>query len=423
MRRLSQWCFAVLLVGLLALYLPALFDKALVVDMEKTHLLYSPTLEQFIWKEKVLDPPAEALAKAEDHHAEFVYRDESGRYYSRREFELQLPFIYYKNMELWGLLPLELEGRTFDAAAIRENRRVLELKSSEIHGRAVDPGLYPLLESNPGQARLVFPEDRYRLTADGLEFINADRNEKDKELSRTFTAALKEAGFRFPARFVAGKHTILKAYDAGHFLVDAAGAVYHLKRVNGEPWVRRTPVDPAFGVRHIEVSESRNHDYYGLLLTEDNRLFLLRERGYELVELPLKDYDPNRMDFKILVDPLYHTAVYSDDATIHAVAATMENGVLRPVRRYSHTMSRADRTTAQVVREAIFPFSLSLEREGRIVLQAHAGGRTSLIGIVLAVAVLGGVRWRRGGKRIRQFCLVLVSGILGLAASAMAFDE
>ncbi|TVM17855.1 DUF4857 domain-containing protein [Oceanidesulfovibrio indonesiensis] len=423
MRRLSQWCFAALLVGLLALYLPALYDKAFVMDMEKTHLLYSPTLKQFIWKEKVLNPPAEARAKAEDHHAEFVYRDESGHYYSREEFERNLPFIYYKNMELWGLLPLEIGGQTFDAAAIRENRRVLELKSNAIHGRAVDPGLYPLLESNPGQARLVFPEDRYRLTPDGLEFINADRNEVDEKLSRTFTAALEDAGFRFPARFVAGKHTILKAYDAGHFIVDATGAVFHLKRVNGEPRVFRTPIDPALGVRHIEVSESRNRDYYGLLLTEDDRIFLLREQGYALVKLPLKGYAPERMDFKVIVDPLYYTAVYSDDATIQGMAATLKNGVLHPVRQYTHTMSRAARSTAQIVRDAIFPFSLSLEREGRLVLKAHVGSRISLVGIGLALAVLAAMRWSRSGERFRRFGLVLVSGIFGLAASAMAFDE
>ncbi|MFW5734818.1 MAG: DUF4857 domain-containing protein, partial [Oceanidesulfovibrio sp.] len=411
------------LVGLLALYLPLLFDKVFVVDIEKTHLLYSPTLEQFIWKEKAHDPPAEARSKAEDHHAEFVYRDESGTYYGREEFEKHLPFIYYKNMELWGLLPLELEGRTFDAAGIRENRRVLELKSSEISDHAVGLALYPLLESNPRQARLVFPEDRYRLTENGLEFINADRNEVDEELSSAFNAALKDAGFRFPAQFVAGKHSILKAFDAGHFLKDATGAIYHLKRVDGEPWVARTPIDPALDVRHIEVSESKNRDYYGLLLTRDDSMYLLREQGYGLVRLSVKEYDPERMDFKVLIDPLYHTAVFSDDTTIHGVAATLDNGALHPVRRYTHIMSRAERTTVQVIRNALFPFSLELVDKGRLVLRAHAGSWMSGVGIVLALAVLAAMRWRRGGEAIKRFGLVVVSGIFGLAASSVAFDE
>ncbi len=422
MRRLAQWCFAILTAAALSVYLPLLYDKLFLVDVARTHLLYSPVLEEFIWKEKVADPPPEARAKAEDHHAEFVYKDESGRYYSREAFERQLPFIYYKNMELWGLLPLELHGRTFTVADIRDNRRVLELQSEEIRGRASDPGLYPLLESAPEQARLVFPEDRYRLAPDGLEFVNADVNAVDEALSARFTTALEDAGFTFPARFVAGKHTILKPHDAGHFLVDATGAVFHLKRVAGEPWVRRTPIDPALDVAHIEISESRRRDYLGLLLTADDRLFLLKEEGYGLVELPLEGYAPERMDFKVIMNPLYYTAVLTDERIVRGVAATLEGDTLAPVRRYSHTMARAERRTAHVIRDALFPFTLTLKDEGFVTWRAQPGGWISLIGLGVSAACFLMMR-RSRRELLPRTAFVAVTGVFGLAAGLLAFDE
>ncbi|MFP4348359.1 MAG: DUF4857 domain-containing protein [Thermodesulfobacteriota bacterium] len=42
--------------------------------------------------------------------------------------------------------------------------------------------------------------------------------------------------------------------------------------------------------------------------------------GYRLIRLPIDTYDPDRMDFKLLINPLYRTAVWSDEARIRAVA-------------------------------------------------------------------------------------------------------
>ena len=81
-----------------------------------------------------------------------------------------LPFIFYKNMEIWGLLPLELAGRKFDKKSIKAGRRVMELKSREITGNSPQTPVWPLLESNPGQARLVFPDDRFHMTPSAMKF-------------------------------------------------------------------------------------------------------------------------------------------------------------------------------------------------------------------------------------------------------------
>jgi hypothetical protein len=416
MRHIATSVLIILAVFLAAVYLPLLYTKLFFKPVKKTHLLFSPVTQRFIYKEKIVGPvPTEALNKAEDHHAEIAYRDANGTYYTRVEFEKNLPFIYYKNMELWGLLPLEFSGRQYGKKEIKENRQVLELKAGEINDRRAQTPLWPLLESNPGQARLVFPEDRFRMTPRAMEFVNADFNTIDKELTAAFTDALKTQGFVFPARSVNGKFTILKPFDEGAFLVDHSHQVFHVKRRNGKPVVVRTPIDQTLRTRHIKVSENKRRNYYGLLLAGDGRLFLLTYENYSLVPIPVEDYEPDRMDFKLLINPMYRTAVWSDDTTIRAAVIDKDYKVLD---RYSHAMSRAVETSAKRVYEFLFPFSLQLEQgdNGYMQLKINPGNLLSLVGMLLCLICY--TAWHRFRQKrwpaTLDAGLVALTGLFGL---------
>lgn len=419
MRRLAAVLLVALTVVVSAVYLPMLYEKLFFKRIEKTHLLFSPVTKRFIYKEKIVGPiPEEAARTAEDHHAEIAYCDADGTYYTRVDFEKNLPFIYYKNMDLWGLLPLRLCGKEFEKEAIKKNRQVLELKPEDINDRGIQLPLQPLLESNPGQARLVFPEDRFRITDEAMEFINADFNTVDEDLTELFTDALKAEGFVFPARSVNGKFTILKPFDEGVFLVDDEYRVFHVKRRDGRPVVVKTSIDPALKARHIKITENRRREYYGLLLAGDGSLYVLTYDDYRLIQIPLDGYDPDRMDFKLLMNPLYRTAVYSDEAKIRAVAMD-EN--YQPIARYEHRMSRAEKTSAQFVYKAIFPFSLHIDGDRRLSMSLQTGSLFSLIGMFGSLA--GFTVWRRVRRRqlprISEACLVAVTGLYGLIAVNM----
>jgi hypothetical protein len=418
MRQLATIVLIILTVFVASIYLPMLYEKLFFKRVEKTHLLYSPVTKRFIYKEKIVGPvPQEAIQKSEVHHAEIAYRDADGTWYSRVEFERYLPFIYYKNMELWGLLPLALNGQEFDKQTIKANRQVLELKPGEINGRRPQTPLWPLLESNPGQARLVFPEDRFRMTADALQFINADTNTLDKDLTVLFTQALKDKGFTFPARAVNGKFTILKPFDEGVFLVDADYRVFHVKRRDGQPVVVKTGIDTALKTRHIKISENKRREFYGLLLAGDGDLYLLTCDNYRLIRLPVDHYDPDCMDFKLLVNPLYRTAVYSDETTIGAVAMDTD---FRPLDRYTHRMSRAAVTPMRQLYDVLFPFSIRMSSKGSeyLHMSVRPGGWISLIGLLMSLAgyVIVYLLQHRRLPRTMGLCLVAITGVYGLTA-------
>lgn len=421
MRTLSTAALVILAVLVMAVYIPSLYGKIFFDRVGKTHLFYSPVSEKFIYLEKIVGSiPAESLAKATDHHAERAYRDQDGKWFTRVEFEKQLPFIYYRNMELWGLLPIKLKGRVLDEDIIKKNRQVLELKAGNISDRQPQIPLWPLLESNPDQARLVFPEDRFRLTADRIEFINVDTNTVDSELTDLFTKALKAKGFAFPARSVNGKFTILKPFDEGAFLVDNKYQVFHLKRRNGKPDVVKTPINPALKTRYIKISENRLREYYGLLLAEDGSLHMLTYNHYQLIRLPIDDYNPDRMDFKLIINLLYPTATYSDEATIQAVAMDTE---FQPIARFKHRMSRTKETLTQKIYQVLFPFTIGLKekRSGYLNLSASTGGLAALIGILISLA--GFTIWHRSRRQkmpdMPVIGIIALTGIYGLITIAM----
>ena len=421
MRRLSVVSLTLLVVIVSAIYLPMGYKKLFIPEIEKTHLLFSPVLKKFLYCEQLIgEIPEEVRSKAEDHHSEIAYGDQDGAYYSRLEFERMLPFIYSRNMELLGLFPLEIDGQTFGVNDIKDTRQTLEMTPTMLPENSTRPSLWPLLESDSGEARLVFPDDVFRMTDREMEFVNADNNRVDRDLTEKFTKALVEKGFVFPARSVNTRVTILKPFDDGAFIVDQDYNLFHVKRVKGEPKVVRSPLDRGIKARYLLVSETLRREYHGLLIGEDGNAYLLGYGDYRTIPLPLEGYDPETMDLKILTDPLYVTATWSDETTIYGLAMDRS---YRPVSSFSHKMSRATDTKAKRIYRALFPFAIELgdRRGGKMRFSVEIGDRTSALGIALATVVLFIIRFwtKRKPPKLMEIAVVVLSGVYGLIAAIL----
>jgi hypothetical protein len=257
-----------------------------------------------------------------------------------------------------------------------------------------------------------------------MEFLNADFNSVDAALTKKFTRALKEKGFVFPARSVHGKFTVLKPFDEGVFLVDDDYSVFHVKRVNGEPVVVRTPVPQSIKTRSIKISENQRKLYYGLLLDGSGKVYLLAYGDYKLINIPMQDYDADRMDFKVIFNPLYRTAIYSDNDVVRALVMDRN---FYPVARYEHRMSRSKKTLAHSVYAILFPFTISFANAsgGALRFTAQGGDWRALFGMTGAFLCLAGWSWlrRRRFPRLVEAVLAFVAGIYGLLAIAVVGEE
>lgn len=189
----------------------------------------------------------------------------------------------------------------------------------------------------------------------------------------------------------------------------------------------RTPIDPGLKCRYLTVVESNLRQFHGLMLDGQNQLHLLTTDNYRLIKLDLPGYDAETMDFKIIFDPLYKTAVYSDDRLIRAVAMDQD---YRPIASHEHVMSRAAPGVGQRIGDYLFPFRLVMNSENSRMIEPEfklspsALGGFMLMGI-LAALIYGGLYYYRHQRRPEALNLAFVfaAGLYGLIAGILILDE
>ncbi len=362
--RMAAACLYAISIVFFAWTAPLLYELVFVKVVDKTHLFYSPVDNNMIYTEQLLGRDAKAEEKSENHHSDVVYKNEKGEYFTRNEFEEKLPFIYYRNMDMRGLLPMTLHGQSFDSQSIQKERRVLEMTGRLLDQKIYKEKVYPLIESNPGQVALVLPADRIRFTETHLEFIDSDANGVDDEKTGIYTRALMEKGFTFPAKGVWGNFSTFKPFEGGIFVVDAAGKTFRLLRTDDVLNVTAMPFDAGIVPKKIVIAEAKDRKYLGLLLDTQERVYIVHDNDFRLTYVPTPHYLSQNMDFKLIMDPLFITAVYSDAKTIHAVAfqnALTLPTALQAVHSFQHDMSRSKSTFLMDVGDVLFPFRIALK--------------------------------------------------------------
>ncbi len=389
--RCAAFCMYFISICFFAWVAPMLYHLVLVKVVDKTHLFYSPVDDTMIYTEQLLDRDAKAEAKSENHHADVVYKNEKGEYFTRNEFEAKLPFIYYRNMEMRGLLPMTLHGQSFDRQAIQKERRVLEMPSRLLDDKIYKEKVYSLIDANPGQVALVLPADRVRFTESELEFIDSDANGVDAEKTAQYTKTMKDKGFLFPAKGVWGNFSTFKPFEGGTFVLDAQGKTFRLVRENNVLTVQPMPFADGIVPKRIVIAESKDRKYLGLLLDTKERVYLLHDNDYSLTHIPTPKYVSANMDLKLIMDPLFVTVVFSDAERIHAVAfknAQVLPPELVPIHSFEHSMSRSKRTVLVDIAHVLFPFSLSLKDLHSSKGELHATLSPHFLGLGLVFQLL-----------------------------------
>lgn len=408
---ISRLSLLVLAVMAMSYILPAAFDKVVGRTAEEPLLFFSPVLQKFVYQESL------------GGHR-FIHADEDGSHYDRQEFEALLPFLYHRNLEIKDLLPLVINGQSFDLEEIRAERQAVEIKPRQISVNRQQIELYPLFNNDPAVPMIPFPEDMFRITPNGMEFINADYNRIDSELTRDFTEALKEKGFVFPATVISGNPTNLKPFDEGYFIRDDSGQVFHVKRVMNQPEVVRTGIDPGLDILDMIISENQRKEFYGTVFTTQGEIFLISYDDYQLIRIPVDNFDPQSMDFKLIINPLYRTATISSEQGVYGLAMDRE------YRGFADFfLERSDLQNGPVSkgRDFFLPFQITLTSDhlDQAKLDIGTGGPWSLAGVFAALAMFTAFhrKWRSGPVSKMDLLVVLLSGFYGLLAVIFISSE
>lgn len=153
-------------------------------------------------------------------------------------------------------------------------------------GGGADYGLLDLKDKLSFRSSDYRTQDLFRFRPEGIEFLDAPSNSVDTRKSASFSGALAEAGFVFPA---AGAWSPVDRTDAetlGYFLTDSRGGFFRMGMCGGEPEVELIRLPEGCAVRHLSFVD--RPEFLAMLLTSEGAVYRMG-RDYSFVRLPLPD--------------------------------------------------------------------------------------------------------------------------------------
>lgn len=401
--RISRYTLILVAVVVMAIYLPDFYWLFFDVKTPSPYVSFSPVDSMFI------------MYRREDN--DLVFRDEEGNTYTRDEYEAKLPFFYYMQLISDGRMPESIHGIELDVNEIKKNRNMHRIRSYQLDIPQIP--LYPLLESESGRVRLEFPDEYFRITDEGMEFVNSINREVDQDMSALFTQALKEKGFEFPAKKIFTNPTTRKVFDEGCFVVDSKDDLYHIKKAKGQPVVANTHFPNDIKIRYMMVSENTLREYYGTVISEDDRIYFLTYDNYKLIELPTKGaYNSGKATLLITTDLFFRQVTLDKEDGIDVFVTDRDYNLID---EYHESWKTREEYPQGKVARAIFPFSVSLNDGSSTYVGLYTDWHFPLAWIGNLIALLIFVFFlkkedRKLKKSIPELLLVAVTGLYGLIA-------
>ena len=310
MTRFSKLFFGLLVVVLLLWQVPRAVNY-LTAERETTPFtLYSEVLNDF------------ALIRR--GNGEIEYADRRANRDEQRQSDSLLPLFYARQLVAAGRFPDSIGGRAVSPREAQEATFVFRSTPQGVN--TPTPGIRFLLESMSGRVDLEMPADAFRLTDDGIEFIDMAANRVEQQKSARFTEVMRRKGVRFPVTELSGNPTTRKEYDEGYVLLDADRRMFHLKMVQGRPYVRAIALPEGMRPEHLFITEFHNRRTLALLTDDRARLYAVCMPGYEVRRVGEVFYDPLRESISI-IGTLLHWTVCVEGASAERCYAVAADGL------------------------------------------------------------------------------------------------
>jgi hypothetical protein len=386
------------ITGIAAWALPALVKKATRVPEHYPFMYYSSLLRE--------------LCVIDYSDDETPLSTLSGKKFSEAECDSLLPLLNFRQLMADGKLPETIEGIEITPPLLRSKSVVFRYNPEVTRSPATR--LHVLFESMPRRVGIEMPDDVFRL-GERVEFIDCKTNRVNEEKSARFQQALERRGYRFPARWSSGNPNPRKAYDEGYFSLDAAGHLFHLKMVNGKPYVRDTRVDEQVEVAAFSMFEATDKRFYGFLFGKQGDAYILEARDgkYHPLKLDIAPFDLLRDRMVIMGNLLYWNVSVTTPTgrDYYALKTTTLEQVAR--HRVAHQPDPWERLSSW-----IFPFYLTFDDPDSAYLypRLHFTGRRGWLAHLLPALLVGLLVPNDRRRRVYHSLYILITGFAGLLA-------
>lgn len=307
MKIIGKTIFVLLVLTLLIWQIPSLLRFACAKPGRSPFVLYSNVIGNF------------AIVKSDGDKN--VYTDSKGNLYSEREFDSLLPAFYARQLYSEGRFPDSIQHQAVKYPQVVQHNFFFRSRPSDIN--QVRPRLYFLLEAMSGRVDLEMPGDAFRITTQGIEFIDMESNRVNEEKSRVFTDMMKSKGFVFPASYISGDPNARKDYDEGYVLTDREGKLFHLKMLRGTPYFRAVELPQGVVPEHLFITEFPSRATLALFTTGQHGLYALCMPGYQVKKIDIPSFDPISESLLVIGNMFDWTICISsgDTTSYYAVSA------------------------------------------------------------------------------------------------------
>lgn len=194
------------------------------------------------------------------------------------------PQLYYRQLVAHDKLPDTIAGKETTVHTLRTRELFFNGSPREVNKR--DAGMWLMMESMPPRVDLSDPEEAFRFTGDGIEFVRIADNTVNQTRSRRFTEAMKSRGFSFPAVDLSANVTSKKAYDEGYLMIDSEGKLFHVKQRGGRPFVAAVFLPDGVKASKAFIWEESDQSKLGLVVDTEGQPYVIEAEGHLARPLP-----------------------------------------------------------------------------------------------------------------------------------------
>lgn len=332
----------------------------------------------------------------------------TGREYTEAEFDSILPMFYYRQLLSDGRLSDTIAGRAITPKEIGLKTFYFRTDAQEKNRPHIP--LYTLFESMSGRVRLETPGDFFRLTKNSIEFINPETNSVEKKKSQMFTDAFERSGFQFPAKLVAGTPTTRKPYDEGYFISDSNDHIFHLKMVNGKPFIKNTGFPSDVKPEFIITQEPSDRSFYAFVFGENKKLYIITTDQYKVEEIPTPEFDVNTDRLFIVANPFYWNISVISTKGKEVVALDADTKKMVDKVSFLHEKKK------NIIETSLLPFEISMTKSTSIfvspTIKFGAYG-SLLLNVLFVIAFFFICRTKSYRKNIFSYVWIFITGIYG----------
>ncbi|MBI9061446.1 MAG: DUF4857 domain-containing protein [Marinilabiliaceae bacterium] len=336
--KLLRWLLIIFTTLLLSFLLPQLIKMSSESSTRYDFTYYSSVVRQFSFIR---------MGKTD-----IIREDAQGRTYTEEQFDSILPLFYYRQMLSDGRMPDSIHGTAVSIDRIKKGNFYFRLKPRDVDRPKLL--LFPMYESMSGRVKLDVPDDVFRCS-DRFEFIDVEANSVNDAKSQRYQQAMERAGFQFPAQWVAGIPTTRKAYDEGYFIKDASGQVFHVKQVNGKPFVNNTGIGDEINALHFKMEEAPDRRFYGFVFDDQNTMYMVENTTYKLRPLPFR-YNYQSENIMIMANMLYWNVNISSGKGKRTIAINSQT-----LEKVDEVFQPAQPDTWDQLAQVVIPFRIEVE--------------------------------------------------------------